>query len=708
MNAPVFTQDNLLSTVITPLGDNQLLFKSLQGQEYLSELFHFNVEMLSERKDLDFDKIVGKPLTVKIQFAPDHLRYINGIVTRFTQAGADARFTIYHAEIRPWFWLLTLTKNSQIFQNLSVPEIIKQVFDSLGFTDYRDALVHGHEKRVYCVQYEETAFNFVSRLMEDEGIFYFFEHTEDQHFLVLADDLSAHPACPGIPTARFWTQNTQEMTQPEDVVTACDLVGQVITSKYAVDDFNFETPAADLETSSSGTGSSMRIYEYSAGFEKIGQGEKKARSRLEVYTANAKLIEGQGHCFSFIPGYQFTLTRHPRDNLNAKYVLRWVSHSLSLTHYSNSFQAAPLEVPFRPPLTTPKPRIVSTQTAIVTGPAGEEIWTDKYGRIKVQFHWDQEGKYDENSSCWIRVNQGWAGKGWGHIAIPRIGQEVIVSFLEGDPDRPLVTGAVYNAQQTVPYGLPGDQTKSTLKSNSSKGGAPTSNYNELRFEDKKGQEEVYLQGEKDWNILIKHDKGQKVGHDETLSVGNNRTKTVGVDQSETIGSNKTIKVGINHTETIGSNMMLTVGANKTETVTIASAETVGAAKTLTIGAGYIISVGAGMVVTVGAGVNETFAGSQSVNVGGSQSVDIASSKTETAGTSHTTKAKTILIDAEDQIVLQAGKASITLKKNGDILISGDGKIVTNAKKDILTTSKKKINIKADNNIIIKGKKILEN
>ncbi len=711
MNAPVFTQENLLFTVTTPLGDNKLLFKSLQGEEQLSSLFHFHFELLSESKQLPFQDIIGKPLSLEVQFAPEHRRYFHGLVTRFVQAGTDARFTRYHAEVRPWLWLLTLTKNCRIFQQLTVPDIIKKVFSDLGFSDYRLSLFYRYEKRDYCVQYEETAFNFVSRLMEDEGLFYFFEHHEDKHVLVIADDLGEHQPCQGIDTARF--RQVTNNTQPEDTVTECYFSQQLTTGEYAVDDFNFETPARDLKTSIDSETHPFRVYEYSAGFINRDQGERKVRCRIEGCTTDQQLLEGQGHCFSFIAGYQFTLTDHPRRDFNQTYVLRWLSHSLSLTHYSNAFRAFPATVAFRPPIVTPKPRIVSTQTAIVTGPGGEEIWTDKYGRIKVQFHWDQEGQYNESSSCWVRVNQSWAGKGWGGIWIPRIGQEVIISFVNGDPDRPLVTGAVYNAQQTVPYSLPADQTKSTLKSNSSKGGG---GYNELRFEDKTGQEEIYLQGQKDWNILIKNDKGQQVGHDETLDVGNNRTKTVGVDQSETIGSNKMIKVGTDHTESIGANMSLTVGANKTEKVTIASTEIVGAAKTLTIGAGYVISVGAGMVlkvgagmaVTVGAGVNESFAGSQSVKVGGSQSVDIASSKTEIAGDSHTTKAKKILIEAEEEIILKAGKATVVLKKNGDIAIQGDGNIVVDANKNLTANSKKKIGIKASSSITMKGQKITEN
>jgi len=521
------------------------------------------------------------------------------MVSRFIQAGSDARFTIYHAELRPWLWALTLTENCRIFQHLSVADIIKKIFNELGFSDYRFKLMYPHEPREYCVQYQETAFNFISRLMEDEGMFYFFEHQANQHTLIIADDLCVHPACPGIDTARFC--HSPNNTTPEDVITQCQFGQQMVSGQYAVDDFNFEIPTVRLRTQVGGPCGDYRIYEYAAGYGKRDQGDTKVRRRIEAHELEHQLLEGQSHCFSFTAGHQFKLTEHIRAEFNRSYVLRWVAHTLSLTHYSNAFKAFPVELPFRPPLTTPKPKIVSTQTAMVAGPNGEEIYTDQYGRIKVQFHWDQEGQYDENSSCWIRVNQGLAGKTWGNLFIPRIGQEVIISFLNGNPDTPIVTGAVYNGRQPVPYPLPAEQTKSTLKTNSSKGGAPFANYNELRFEDKMGQEEIYLQGEKDWNILIKNDKSQIIGHDETLSVANNRRKTVGVNQSETIGANKSIQVGANHDETIGSNMSLTVNNNKTETVAMASAETIGAGKALTIGGGYQVSVGAGMNTTVGLG-----------------------------------------------------------------------------------------------------------
>jgi len=553
MNAPQYTQDNLRITITSPFGPNQLLFKTLQGEETLSKPFQFTVEMLSQADDLAFQTIVGKNLGITIQFPEDNQRYLNGMVTRFIQAGRDARFTVYQAEMRPWLWALTLTRNCRIFQHLSVPDIIKKVFNDLGFTDYRLRLIYSYPPRDYCVQYEETAFNFVCRLMEDEGIFYFFEHQADKHILVLADDLGAHQPCPGIDTARF-CQSPNE-TNPEDIITHCQWFQQLVSGQYAVDDFNFELPSTDLKTAVKGPCGPFRIYEYAAGFSKRDQGESKVRRRIEAHELPYQLLSGQGHCFSFTSGYQFQLLEHRRADLNQSYVLRWVAHDLSLEHYSNAFDAFAVTVPFRPPMVTPKPKIVSTQTAIVTGPEGEEIWTDNYGRIKVQFHWDQEGQYDDNSSCWIRVNQGWAGKGWGHIGLPRIGQEVIVSFLNGDPDRPLVTGAVYNAQQVLPYPLPTEQTKSTLKSNSSKGGQ---GFNEIRLEDKKGQEQLFIHAEKNQDIRVKNDTYE--------SIGANRHLSVGSSQFEQVAADKHLAVSGDQFERIQGDCNLTVNGDQLEAI----------------------------------------------------------------------------------------------------------------------------------------------
>jgi type VI secretion system secreted protein VgrG len=408
-----------------------------------------------------------------------------------------------------------------------------------------------------------------------------------------------------------------------------------------------------------------------------------------------------------LPGFTFRLEGHEIEGLNREYLVTEVLHEGSQPQvlqeqsggggsgYANRFRAVGSSVTLRPELRTRKPRIRGAQTAIVTGPAGEEIYTDGHGRVKVQFHWDRRGGRDERSSCWLRVSNGWAGGGYGGVYLPRVGQEVIVGFLEGDPDRPMVTGRVYHGLNRPPYALPAEKTKSTLKSDSSLGGGGS---NELRFEDRKGAEEVYLHGQKDWTIGIENDKNQRIGHDESLSVGRNRAKRVGVDQSETIGANKTIAVGVDHIEAIGANMSLAVGLNKTETVAINTAESVGVAKALTIGGLY--------QVTVGGAVNETVGGAKAEevglvrallvgrdvleSVGGDMAVKVAVDLKESVGDTHTLNAKEILIDADTQIELTCGSAKITLKKGGDIRLEG-----------------KEITVKGSGNITLKGGKILK-
>jgi type VI secretion system secreted protein VgrG len=432
--------------------------------------------------------------------------------------------------------MLTLTADCRIWQAQSVPQILEALFGELGFTDFRSALTGTYTARDYCVQYRETAFAFVSRLMEEEGIFYFFEHAEGKHTLVLADDADAHAACPGLAAARY--RQTATSAEYEDVVTRCTLERQVTTGKVALDDYSFETPATDLVVTVEGSGGALRVYDYPGGFAQTSDGERLAKLRIEACEVPSKTLRGDSFCRAFTAGCKFTLEGHERDDANVAYVLRSVVHSGSQDGYSNSFEAFPADTPFRPARVTPKPSIPGAQTAVVVGKSGEEIWTDSYGRIKVQFHWDQKGKSDENSSCWIRVAQGWAGKGWGAFFLPRVGQEVLVSFLEGDPDRPIVSGCVYNATMTVPYALPADQTKSTLKGKSSKAGEES---NELRFEDKKDSEEVYLRAAKDLTVSVKNARTTTIEEaDDTLTVAKGkRTVTVGEgDETLTVSKGK--------------------------------------------------------------------------------------------------------------------------------------------------------------------------
>lgn len=632
---PTYTQTNIYLSVSTPLGQDKLLLVGFRGEESISGLFRYSLEMLSEDKNLSFDSIVGKSATIALEMVGGNKRYVNGVVGRFYQAGTGGVFTSYYAEIYPWLWLLTLTSDSRIFQQMSTPDIIEAVFKNLGLTDYKLALSKSYSQREYCVQYQETAFNFVSRLMEDEGISYFFEHEEGKHTLVLADDASAYAPCPGLQgTVRY--ESALPGSTTADAITGCTFERQVTTDQYSVGDFNFETPANSL-LGSAKDGSKFSIYEYPGGFAKQNEGDQRAKVRLEGQEAPKTLLRGDAFTPAFNPGHTFTLVGHDRDEVNTTYVVSRVAHRATVEHYTNSFEAFPSSTAFRPPRSSPKPVIPGTQTAIVVGKAGEEIYTDQYGRVKVQFHWDRVGKNDENSSCWIRAMQGWAGKNWGSIFIPRVGQEVIVSFLEGDPDRPLITGVVYNADQTVPYPLPANQTRSTIKTNSSKGSA---GYNELRFEDKAGSEEIFIHAQKDMNTIV--EKGNR-----TIQVTTgNETHQVKGTRELTITGNETHTNSADFTQDVSGNFVLKVKGDLTIDVT--GSVTIKAGQSFTNQAGQALTNQAGTSLTNKAGQNlENQAGQNLTNQAGM-------SMTNEAGISLTNK----------------GSASQSVESDGIVTVKG--------------------------------------
>lgn len=640
-----YVQDALKLKVSTPLGPNKLLLRSIRGEERISGLFQFTLEMASEDKAVDFQAIVGKPVTVTLRLSDDTKHHINGIVGRFVQEETNLRLTTYYAEIHPWLWLLTKTSDCRIFQNKNVPDIMKTIFGDLGFTDFRDALKGSYKPREYCVQYNETAFNFVSRLMEEEGIFYFFEHSEDKHTLVFGDDADAHPDCPGLKEGTVsFIQSLMDHTQ-DRAITRCLVEEQVVTGKYAHDDFNFETPSTDLKTTEEGQGKFL-IYEYPGGFLKKQDGEDLGKIRLDALEQPKKLIRGDGFVRAFVAGHKFKLEGHYRSDVNSTYVLSSVSLAATQEHFTNSFEAFPSDVTFRPQRLTHKPVISGTQTAIVVGKSGEEIWTDKYGRIKVQFHWDQKGKNDENSSCWIRVDYGWAGKNWGGIFLPRIGQEVIVSYLEGDPDRPLVTGAVYNAQQTVPYTLPDEQTKSTVKTNTSKGGQ---GFNEIRFEDKKDSEELYFHAQKDHNIVVEHDRTKKVLNNETNAIKKDRSTTIqeGNDTYIVEKGNRTFQVKTgNETYEVKGTRDLTVTDDETHTDK--------ANFTQKVTGNYVLKV----------------TGNLTIDVTGSVTIKSGQAMTHEAATSMTNKAGMSLTNEAQLAITNKGQASNTVESSGITTIKG--------------------------------------
>jgi type VI secretion system secreted protein VgrG len=713
------------SRFVFDLSGTAFLVVDFTARERICAPFEIDLTVASE-EECDFDSAVGKPALLTVMGEKED-RNFHGMVYKFVQIGLTGRFYLYQVRVVPQIWRLSLKQDCRIFQDMNVPDIVKQVLESAGITsDLFDFRLQGNYlKRTYCVQYRESDLNFISRLLEEEGIFYFFEHSDTEHVMVMGDGTVNYQPIAGEAQVIFNAGGA--MVSEEEAVTAFRLSRQLRTGKYTLRDFNFEKPSMDLTSEKKDADNKeLEVYDYPGAYDAPKDGGQLAQARLQEAVMFKDKAEGESVVPRFLPGFTFTLHGHDLDGFNQEYVLVEVTHNgdqpqvlgertdtTGAPHFGNQFTAVPSTVTLRPERGTPKPVVEGVQTAIVTGPEGEEIYTDKHGRVKVQFHWDRQGQKDEKSSCWIRASQLWAGTGWGAMFIPRIGQEVIVDFVEGDPDRPIITGRVYHGTNTPPYPLPGEKTKSTIKSDSSKGGGGS---NEIRFEDKKGSEEIFVHGQKDWTIAIENDKNQTIGHDESMSVGNNLTKTVGADQSETIGNNKSITVGTNHDETVSANKSETIGANKSLSVGANQTDTVAVAKMVTVGGAYQITVGAAMNETVGAVKAEEIGAAKLVyvgansseNVGGDKSVDAGKNISESAGkdVSITSGKKMSLsagddfsisgkkkgvIDIKDQLTIKVGKASITLKKNGDIFIKG-----------------KKINTKGSGNIVMKAKKILEN
>jgi type VI secretion system secreted protein VgrG len=562
----------------TPLGDDALLLESFTGEERVSTPYRFTLQLLAEDPDIDMKALMMKPAVLTIKLEGESERHIHGILNcmKLAEIGKDG-MARYQAEMVPWFWFLTLYSNCRIFQNKSVPDIIEQVFKDRGFSDYQVKLQATYQPREYCVQYRETDFNFISRLLEEEGIFYFFEQTEDKHTLVLADATSEFAACPNKPAAKYTPSLGTRLD--EDTVLSIEEEHRVNTGKTALTDYDFEKPHTSLDANLSGSDEGQsdetgEYYDYPGNYKSKDDGDRYVRLRLEEREVALVTVRGKSNCMGFECGYSFTLSEHFRDAANQDYTLIALRHSAKNTsyragepdpfEYKNEFEAIPNSVPFRPPSLATKPVIPSTQTAVVVGKSGEEIWTDQYGRIKVQFFWDREGKADENSSCWIRVAHFWAGKQWGAIYIPRIGQEVVVSFLEGDPDRPLITGSVYNADQMPPYALPDEQTKSTVKSDSSKG---SGGFNEIRLEDKKGSEQVFIHSQKDMDIRVENDRKEWIGEDRHLIVTRDKMEQVQRDTHADISRDQIEQIGRDHHVTIKGKAAVSITGSNSLAVT---------------------------------------------------------------------------------------------------------------------------------------------
>lgn len=741
-----------LCTLTSPLGED-LEFARMRIAEAMSSLYSIELDAVSKKADIDPKALLGKSMSIKVAWEDGVKREFSGYATEFTVAAVEQNYFRYRITLRPWLWFLTRTADCKIFQEQTVPDIVKKVLDDEDAKVFETNLTGSYVPIEYCVQYRESDFNFVARLLEQEGIYWFFEHADGKHTLKLIDSKASHQSLSS-PASLPFVPDQQQRTNLKDHVNSWLPAQQLLSGTYVLDEYDFKRPSAEMLVTRkpdhipAHEKAGYEVFDYPGDYGKSNQGEQYVGARIEEIHTTHNQFQGSGPLRQMQVGRKFKLSGHGRSEQNTEYLITGTDYVFAEEQYrggqgagaqfSCSFRAIRAEQQYRPPRATPKPYVHGIQTAVVTGPAGEEIHTDEYGRIKVQFHWDRYGKKDEKTSCWMRVAFLAAGARFGFVSIPRIGHEVVVDFLEGDPDRPLVTGVVYNGANMPPWALPANKTQSGLYTRSSKGGG-YDNANAIRFEDKKGAEQVWIHAEKnqdievendethwvghdrkknvdhDETVHVKHDRTEVVDNDETISIGRDRSMTIGRDKSEKVLRNKNIEVIANHKEDIGASMYVNVGGSLSESVTANYSETVGVAMEITVGAAMAITVGAAMAETVG-GVKseniggtktEVVGGNKSVNVGGDLSENVSKSVTsqiendlkETIGgqhivsvtKEHVLNAKKIQLVGADEIVLKCGSAELIMKKSGDISIKGN-----------------KISVKGSGDVVIKGSKVLEN
>jgi type VI secretion system secreted protein VgrG len=554
------TQANQPIEVGTPLGKDALLITSFRGEEGLSQLFHFTVDAIADaKKDIAFDKVLGQKVTIRLNVQNGKPRFFNGICNRFSQGEGDADFNTFRLEIVPQLWLLTKRANTRVFQQMSVPDILKKVLQGLDVGFQIDGTFH---PRNYCVQYRETDFNFVSRLMEEEGIYYYFTHTADGHKMIVANTPASHLDMPI--NNKLTYERGVASNWLEDRVLTWEKQQEILTGNHTIWDHKFEMHLKNLEAKKvlpetvqvgkvahkvkAGPADALEVYDYPGDFANRfdginpGGGEQPAELakitqdnvrvvglRSQQEAVRSVTLNGTTTCRNLVSGHKFTLQKHGHGD--GDYVITSIQHHATTPidyfsnspaefRYHNSITAIPFAMPFRPQRVTPKPFVQGTQTAVVVGPSNEEIFCDKYGRVKVQFNWDREGKSDAKSSCWVRVATHWAGKKWGMIHIPRIGHEVVVGFEEGDPDLPIIIGSVYNNDHEPPYTLPKNKTQSGIKSRSTLKGTEA-NYNEIRFEDLKGQEHLNIHAERDMATTVEVNQNNTIGNNHVEVIGTN-------------------------------------------------------------------------------------------------------------------------------------------------------------------------------------------
>jgi len=559
------------------------------GHEALNQPYRFELELVSERPDLELQSLLHQGAF--LAFTPDGLG-IHGLIYRVAQGESGRRLTRYRLSLVPQLAYLAHRLNQRIFQQLTVPQIIAQVLEEHGIQAdaYRFQLSAPYPERDYCAQYDESDLHFVQRLCEEEGLHYHFQHSEQGHVLVFGDDQTSFPKLAPI----AYIQDSG-LVADEPVLKRFGLRLETRPSRVSRRDYDFEKPRLRLEAAFKGEAQpDLEDYDYPGRFTDRARGKHLSQRALERHRADYQLAEGESDQPSLRNGHFLEISEHPRHEWNSLWLLTEVLHEgkqpqvleeaatdFSSSHrgqpplppgegwgegradgaeftqgYRNRFSATPWDLPYRPPLAHPKPRVLGSQTAVVTGPPGEEIHCDSYGRVKVQFHWDRHGQADDKTSCWLRVSSSWAGDGYGGIAIPRIGMEVLVTFLEGDPDQPLISGCLYHKEHVVPYDLPENKTRSVFKTMSSPGGG---GYNELRIEDKKGAEQIYLHAQRDWDENIEHDQKIRIGHERHDTVEANSYTELKAEEHLTVIGDRKVEVKPNDHLSVGQSQHIQLG-----------------------------------------------------------------------------------------------------------------------------------------------------
>lgn len=588
-------QEQRIAKLTTPLGQDVLAVTRFHVSEGLSELFDIAVDALSENEDIDFDTLIGQSCTITQQTFDGVKRAFNGVLVSAEWNGRHDETHAYRLTLRPWLWLLGHVSDCRIYHDKNANDIIRDVFSRRGFSDFRFATTCDYPSIEYVVQYRETDLNFVCRIMERFGIYFFFEHSDGQHVLVMADAKSSHAPTPDLASVKYQPQQGQSRhdSQRIEVWTSAR---QFRTGKVTLNDYNFKTPTANMIAEKAKPGQylhgSLEYYDYPGHYPAAGEGVDRATAQIEAEQAQDHRRFGTGVAVSLTPGGLVQLEGHPRAPENKQYLVLRCMHNFEGEAfrsggggggtYSGAYEFMPADSMFRAPNVTPRPIVHGPQTAFVTGEQGEEIDVDTYGRILVRFHWDR----DKGQSCRVRVAQVWSGKNWGGQVIPRIGQEVVVEFLEGDPDQPLVTGAVYNADNVLPYALPDNKTMAGVKSNSTKGGG---GYNEFVFEDKKGSEFIRMHGERDHEVVIRNTESITIGEtfataagspsrthllvngddvltvqagNQQISIGAKQELTVTTDRKKSVGGKEEIAVQMDRKATIGMNDQVDVGQSQ--------------------------------------------------------------------------------------------------------------------------------------------------